>query len=135
MSDYPKYATTVIGAHSVPDWFESLDRLVAVGQLSMASFADAQFRTSEAAILEQELAGIDVVTSGEMNRRTHNRHSPPMQCSTTSGRRFQRSRGARGRSRSHFTTSMFFIPRPLAGPAFSTTLILAWSTNTGWLPP
>ncbi len=77
MSAYPKYATTVIGAHSVPDWFESLDRLVAVGQLSMASFADAQFRTSEAAILEQELAGIDVVTSGEMNRRTHNRHSPP----------------------------------------------------------
>jgi len=34
---YPKYATTVIGAHSVPDWYEALDRLVAVGQLSMAS--------------------------------------------------------------------------------------------------
>lgn len=77
MPAYPRYATTVIGAHSVPDWFESLDRLVAVGQLSMASFADAQFRASEAAILEQELAGIDVVTSGEMHRRTHNRHSPP----------------------------------------------------------
>ena len=77
MSAYPRYGTTVIGAHSVPDWFEALDRLVAVGQLSMAAFADAQFRTGEAAILEQELAGIDVVTSGEMHRRTHNRHSPP----------------------------------------------------------
>jgi 5-methyltetrahydropteroyltriglutamate--homocysteine methyltransferase len=74
---YPKYATTVIGAHSVPDWFEALDRLLAVGQLSMGSMADAQFRVSEAAVLDQELAGIDIVTGGEMHRRTHNRHSPP----------------------------------------------------------
>jgi 5-methyltetrahydropteroyltriglutamate--homocysteine methyltransferase len=39
--------------------------------------ADAQYRTSQAAVLEQEIAGIDVVTGGEMYRRTHNRHSPP----------------------------------------------------------
>jgi 5-methyltetrahydropteroyltriglutamate--homocysteine methyltransferase len=77
MPKYPKYATTVVGAHSVPDWFEALDRLVAVGQLGMASMADAQFRATEAAVLDQELAGIDVVTGGEMHRRTHNRHSPP----------------------------------------------------------
>jgi 5-methyltetrahydropteroyltriglutamate--homocysteine methyltransferase len=77
MSLYPKYSTTVIGAYSVPDWFEALDRLVAVGQLSMGSIADAQFRTGEAAILDQEIAGIDVVTGGEMHRRTHNRHAPP----------------------------------------------------------
>ena len=37
MIRYPKYATTVIGAHSVPDWYEALDRLVAVGQLSMGA--------------------------------------------------------------------------------------------------
>jgi len=74
---YPKYATTVVGAHSVPDWFEALDRLMAVGQLAMASMADAQYRAGEAAILDQELAGIDVITGGEMHRRTHNRHSPP----------------------------------------------------------
>jgi 5-methyltetrahydropteroyltriglutamate--homocysteine methyltransferase len=77
MSRYPKYATTVIGAHSVPDWYEALDRLVAMGQLSMASMTDAQFRASQAAVLDQELAGIDIVTGGEMHRRTHNRHSPP----------------------------------------------------------
>ena len=77
MARYPKYATTVIGAHSVPDWYEALDRLVAVGQLSMASMADAQYRASQAAVLDQEIAGIDVVTGGEMHRRTHNRHSPP----------------------------------------------------------
>ena len=77
MKPYPKYATTVIGAHSVPDWYEALDRLVVVGQLSMAAMTDAQYRASQAAILDQELAGIDVITGGEMHRRTHNRHSPP----------------------------------------------------------
>jgi 5-methyltetrahydropteroyltriglutamate--homocysteine methyltransferase len=77
MRSYPKYATTVIGAYSVPDWYEALDRLVAVGQLSMGAMADAQYRAGEAAIHDQELAEIDVVTGGEMHRRTHNRHSPP----------------------------------------------------------
>ena len=77
MIPYPKYTTTVIGAHSVPDWYEALDRLLAVGQLSMSSMADAQHRATQAAVLEQELAGIDVITGGEMHRRTHNRHAPP----------------------------------------------------------
>jgi len=77
MRPYPKYTTTVIGAYSVPDWYEALDRLMAVGQLSMSSMADAQYRAGVAAVHDQELAGIDVITGGEMHRRTHNRHSPP----------------------------------------------------------
>jgi 5-methyltetrahydropteroyltriglutamate--homocysteine methyltransferase len=77
MSPYKKFATTVIGAHSVPDWYEALDRLIAVGQLSMPAMADAQYRATQAAVLDQELAAIDVITGGEMHRRTHNRHSPP----------------------------------------------------------
>ena len=74
---YPKYTTTVVGAHSVPRWYEGLDRLVEAGQLGPGDFADAQLRASQAAILEQEIAGIDIITGGEMHRRTHNRHSPP----------------------------------------------------------
>ena len=77
MVRYPRYATTVIGAYSVPDWYEALDRLVAAGQLSIGAMTDAQFRAGEAAIHDQELADIDVITGGEMHRRTHNRHSPP----------------------------------------------------------
>src|ERR1700722_7534375 len=77
MVRYPKYATTVVGAYSVPDWYEALDRLVSAGHLSMGAMADAQFRVGEAAIHDQELAGIDIITDGEMYRRTHNRHSPP----------------------------------------------------------
>jgi 5-methyltetrahydropteroyltriglutamate--homocysteine methyltransferase len=74
---YPKYTTTVVGAHSVPRWYEALDRLVAMGQLAPGDFVDAQLRATQAAILEQEIAGIDVITGGEMHRRTHNRHAPP----------------------------------------------------------
>jgi 5-methyltetrahydropteroyltriglutamate--homocysteine methyltransferase len=77
MPRYRKYTTTVVGAHSVPRWYEALDRLVTMGQLVAGDFADAQFRATQAAILEQEIAGIDVITGGEMHRRTHNRHSPP----------------------------------------------------------
>jgi 5-methyltetrahydropteroyltriglutamate--homocysteine methyltransferase len=77
MPHYPPYTTTVVGAHSVPRWYESLDRLVALGQLAEGDFVDAQLRATQAAILEQEVAGIDVITGGEMHRRRHNRHSPP----------------------------------------------------------
>src|SRR6201990_2799090 len=77
MPQYPPFTTTVVGAHSVPRWYEAMDRLVALGQLAPGDFADAQLRASQAAILEQEIAGIDVITGGEMQRRTHNRHSPP----------------------------------------------------------
>jgi 5-methyltetrahydropteroyltriglutamate--homocysteine methyltransferase len=77
MPRYEKYATTVVGAHSVPRWYEALDRLVGLGQLAPGDFADAQLRATQAAILEQEITGIDVITGGEMHRRTHNRHSPP----------------------------------------------------------
>jgi 5-methyltetrahydropteroyltriglutamate--homocysteine methyltransferase len=77
MPRYSQYTTTVVGAHSVPRWYEALDRLVTLGQLSPADFADAQFRAGQAAVLEQETAGIDIITGGEMHRRTHNRHSPP----------------------------------------------------------
>jgi 5-methyltetrahydropteroyltriglutamate--homocysteine methyltransferase len=77
MPPYPKYTTTVIGAYSVPRWYEALDRLITMGQLQPADMADAQFRTMQAAVLEQEIAGIDVITGGEAHRRTHNRHAPP----------------------------------------------------------
>jgi 5-methyltetrahydropteroyltriglutamate--homocysteine methyltransferase len=77
MPAYEKYTTTVIGAHSVPRWYEAFDRLVALGQLAPGDFSDAQLRATQAAILEQEIAGIDVITGGEMHRRTHNRHAPP----------------------------------------------------------
>jgi 5-methyltetrahydropteroyltriglutamate--homocysteine methyltransferase len=77
MPHYPKYTTTVIGAYSVPRWYEPLDRLVTMGQLLPEDMADAQHRVMQAAVLDQETAGVDIITGGETHRRTHNRHSPP----------------------------------------------------------
>ena len=77
MPHYSKYTTTVIGAYSVPRWYEPLDRLVTMGQLLPEDMMDAQHRVMQAAVVEQETAGIDIITGGETHRRTHNRHSPP----------------------------------------------------------
>lgn len=74
---YPKYTTTVVGSYSVPRWYEALEKQVEGGALSKVDMADAQYRASEAAILDQETAGIDIITGGEMHRRTNNRHAPP----------------------------------------------------------
>ncbi len=77
MAKDPRYTTTVVGSFSVPRWYEALEKQVEIGALSKADMADAQFRASQAAILDQEVAGIDVITGGEMHRRTNNRHAPP----------------------------------------------------------
>ena len=74
---YPNYTTTVVGSYSVPRWYEALEKQVEAGALSKADMDDAQFRASQAAILDQENAGIDIITGGEMHRRTNNRHAPP----------------------------------------------------------
>lgn len=71
------YTTTVVGAYSLPSWYETLERQMQAGNLSLQDMADAQWRTSEAALLDQEVAGIDIVNGGEMHRRRNNRHAPP----------------------------------------------------------
>jgi 5-methyltetrahydropteroyltriglutamate--homocysteine methyltransferase len=123
MIPYPKYTTTVIGAHSVPDWYEALDRLLAVGQLSMSSMADAQHRATQAAVLEQELAGIDVITGGEMHRRTHNRHAPPNAMLNHFWQKIPAFQGATK------PKPCFIPPRP-ARHASPTTSTLVWSMNS-----
>jgi len=77
MSTYQKYTTTVVGSYSVPRWYEALEKQVEAGGLSKNDMADAQYRATQAAILDQEAAGIDIITGGEMHRRTNNRHAPP----------------------------------------------------------
>ncbi|MEF8792849.1 hypothetical protein [Thiohalorhabdus sp.] len=77
MTYYTPYATTVVGAYSVPRWYEILEREVENGGLSRADMANAQFIASQGAILDHDTAGIDILTGGEMHRRTNNRHAPP----------------------------------------------------------
>ena len=77
MHRYPKYTTTVVGSYSVPRWYEALEMQVEAGVIDAADMENAQFRATQAAILDQEIAGIDVITGGELHRRTNNRHAPP----------------------------------------------------------
>ena len=72
-----KYTTSVVGSYSVPRWYETLEKHVEAGELSAEDMADVQFRASQAAILDQQVAGVDLINSGEMHRRTNNRHAPP----------------------------------------------------------
>lgn len=71
------YATTVVGAYSVPRWYELLEQQVEAGTLSWEDMRDAQWRASQSALADQEAAGIDVYNGGEMHRRLNNRHAPP----------------------------------------------------------
>ena len=71
------YTTTVVGAHCVPRWYEALEKQVEAQVLTRDDMRDGQWRASQAALLDQEVAGIDIVNGGEMHRRTNNRHSPP----------------------------------------------------------
>ena len=71
-----KYTTSVVGSYSVPRWYEALEKQVEAGTLSAGDMQDAQFRASQAAILDQEVSGVDIINGGEMHRRTNNRHAP-----------------------------------------------------------
>ncbi len=77
MAPYAPYATTVVGSYSVPRWYETLEKEAEAGRLSRPDMSDAQYRATQAAVKDQEIAGIDIITGGEMHRRTNNRHAPP----------------------------------------------------------
>jgi 5-methyltetrahydropteroyltriglutamate--homocysteine methyltransferase len=69
--------TTVVGSHSVPDWYEPLHRAVVRSELDPETFAEAKAWAARAAVKDQELAGIDIVSDGELFRRDDNRCGPP----------------------------------------------------------
>lgn len=74
---YPKYTTTVVGSYSVPRFYEIIEMQIEAGVLGPEDMETAQFHATQAAIMDQQVAGIDIITGGEMHRRTNNRHAPP----------------------------------------------------------
>lgn len=73
----PKYTTTVVGSYSVPRFYEVIELQIEAGVLQPDDMEQAQFHATQAAIMDQQVAGIDIITGGEMHRRTNNRHAPP----------------------------------------------------------
>ena len=60
--------TTVIGSWSVPDWLERAKTAAYHGGVSRTQLADMHDMAIKAALKDQEVAGIDVVTDGELRR-------------------------------------------------------------------
>jgi 5-methyltetrahydropteroyltriglutamate--homocysteine methyltransferase len=60
--------TTVVGSYSVPEWLERLKTDFYRKRLSAAHLADVHDVAVKAAIKDQELAGIDIVSDGELRR-------------------------------------------------------------------
>jgi 5-methyltetrahydropteroyltriglutamate--homocysteine methyltransferase len=59
---------TVVGSYPQPDWLDYVREGVADGDLDQADRAEAEEDATRAAILDQQVAGLDVVTDGEMRR-------------------------------------------------------------------
>jgi 5-methyltetrahydropteroyltriglutamate--homocysteine methyltransferase len=60
--------TTVIGSWSVPDWLERAKTGVHHGAVSRSQLADMHDMAVKAALKDQEVAGIDIVSDGELRR-------------------------------------------------------------------
>jgi 5-methyltetrahydropteroyltriglutamate--homocysteine methyltransferase len=60
--------TTVVGSYSVPEWLERLKTEYYQRRISAQHLAEIQEVAIKAAVKDQELAGIDIVSDGELRR-------------------------------------------------------------------
>ncbi|MFD2415180.1 hypothetical protein [Amycolatopsis pigmentata] len=64
----PLLPTTVVGSYPVPEWMERLKTDYFRGRMSRAQLGDVHEMAIKAALRDQELAGIDIVSDGELRR-------------------------------------------------------------------
>ncbi|GAA0984677.1 methionine synthase [Acrocarpospora macrocephala] len=64
----PVLPTTVVGSYPVPDWLERLKTDYFRGRMSYSQLQDVHDMAIKAALRDQELAGIDIVSDGELRR-------------------------------------------------------------------
>ncbi|MFB6110834.1 MAG: methionine synthase [Halodesulfurarchaeum sp.] len=60
--------TTVVGSYPQPDWLDYVREGVAAGDLEPADRMEAENDATRTAILDQQVAGLDVISDGEMRR-------------------------------------------------------------------
>jgi 5-methyltetrahydropteroyltriglutamate--homocysteine methyltransferase len=68
MDGLPLLPTTVVGSYPVPEWMERLKTEYFRGRMSHAQLQDVHEMAVKAALRDQELAGIDIVSDGELRR-------------------------------------------------------------------
>lgn len=64
----PILPTTVVGSYPVPEWMERLKTDYFRGRMSRAQLVEVHEMAIKAALRDQELAGIDIVSDGELRR-------------------------------------------------------------------
>lgn len=67
-TDYGLLPTTVIGSHAIPSWMWTAIEAIDAGKYGPTDVRETFDDAVNAAILDQERAGIDVITDGEMRR-------------------------------------------------------------------
>src|SRR5579872_1970587 len=60
--------TTVVGSYSVPEWLERLKTEYYQRRISAQHLAEIHEVAIKAAVKDQELAGVDIVSDGELRR-------------------------------------------------------------------
>ena len=60
--------TSVIGSHGLPGWVWLAREALEAGRLGPVDIAEVIEDATQAAVLDQERAGVDVVSTGEMGR-------------------------------------------------------------------
>lgn len=66
----PLIPTSVIGSYSFPKWLDQVRALGAKGTLAAAEVEEAHDNAVKSVIKDQEMAGVDVITDGEIRRET-----------------------------------------------------------------
>jgi 5-methyltetrahydropteroyltriglutamate--homocysteine methyltransferase len=70
MQEHLLLPTTVIGSYSFPSWLDQARVLAKQGVLSAAQLEEAHDNAVRSAIVDQEMAGVDIITDGELRRET-----------------------------------------------------------------
>ncbi len=68
MTDLPILPTTVVGSHAKPGWWHACKALVGTEQWGQADLDELLADAVDIAILDQERAGIDIISDGESRR-------------------------------------------------------------------
>src|SRR5258708_38752580 len=73
----PLLPTTVVGSYPVPEWMERLKTDYFRGLMSTAQLTDLHEMAIKAALADQVIAGIDIVSDGELRRDNDIHLLPP----------------------------------------------------------
>ncbi len=69
-AELPPLPTTVIGAHGHPAWLYASQEWIANGRFGVTDIEETYNDAVDTAMADQEIAGIDVITDGEMRRES-----------------------------------------------------------------